>query len=73
MVELGKKVNIRHPIDVHRVVIQRDPIYPHAYVISLPLDSYPSYIWQVFFEQELRASLDFWERKAVIVGSELNL
>lgn len=73
MVELGRKVNIQRPVDVHSIVIQRDPIRPNAYVISLPLDSIPSYIWQTFFEQEMRSSLDFWERKAVIVGKELKL
>ena len=73
MVKLGKKVNIKHPLDVHSIVIQKDPFYPNAYIIPLPLDSEPSYIWQSYFEQELRSSLDFWERKVVIVGKELKL
>jgi len=72
-VELIKKVNIKHPIDAHSIVIQRDPIHKNAYIITLPLDSDPSYVWQTFFEQELRSSLDFWERKVVIMGSELKL
>lgn len=73
MVELGKKVNIKHPIDAHKIAIQRDPIHPNAYVISLPLDSDPSYIWQTYFEQELKSSLDFWERKVVVMRKELKL
>ena len=73
MVELGKKVYIKHPVDARSIAIQKDPVYPNAYLISLPLDSDPSYIWQAFFEQELRSSLDFWERKVVIVGKELKL
>lgn len=73
MVELGKKVNIKHPIDSHSINIQKDPIYPSTYIISLPLDSDPSYIWQAYFGHELSASLDFWERKVIIVGKELRL
>jgi len=73
LVELGKKINIKHPVDARSIAIQKDPIYPNAYLISLPLDSDPSYIWQAFFEQEMRSSLDFWERKVVIVGRELKL
>lgn len=73
MVELGKTVNIKHPIDPRNVSIQKDPIYLDAFLISLPLDSEPSYIWQAYFEQELRASLDFWERKVVVVGNEIKL
>jgi len=73
LVELGKKVNIKHPIDAHKIAIQRDPIYPNAYIITLPLDSDPSYVWQTYFEQELRSSLDFWERKVLIMGKELKL
>lgn len=71
--ELVKKVNIKHPIDARSVVIQRDPIYPNAYIITLPLDPDPSYVWQTFFELESRTSLDFWERKVVIIGKELKL
>ena len=73
MVELIKKVNIKHPIDVHSIVIQRDPIYPDAYVITLPLDSDPSYIWRAFFQEKVVAGLDFWERKVLIMGNELKL
>jgi hypothetical protein len=73
MSELSEKVKIKHPIDPDRVSIQKDPFYPSAYIIALPLDSEPSYVWQRLFEQELWSSLDFWDRKVVIVGRELKL
>jgi len=73
LVELSEKVNIKHPIDAQSVAIYKDPFYPDAYIIGLPLDSDPSYVWQRLFEQELWSSLDFWDRKVVIVGKELKL
>ena len=73
MAELAKKVNIKHPISADHVEIREDPFHPNAYVISLPLDSYPSYAWHTLFELELWSSLDFWDRKAVVVGNELKL
>ena len=73
MSETTQKVKIKHPIDPNSVSVQKDPFYPSAYVIALPLDSEPSYIWQRLFEQELWSSIDFWERKVVIVGKELKL
>ena len=73
MAELSEKVNIKHPIDPQNVTIYKDPFYPDAYIIGLPLDSDPSYVWQRLFEQELWSSLDFWDRKVVIVGRELKL
>ena len=73
MTELAKRVNIKHPIDAHNISINEDPFRPNAYVISLPLDSDPSYVWQTLFEQTLSSSLDFWDRKALVVGRELKL
>jgi len=73
MSETTQKVKIKHPIDPNSLNVQKDPFYPSAYVIALPLDSEPSYIWQRLFEQELWSSIDFWERKVVIVGKELKL
>jgi hypothetical protein len=73
MSEMSEKVKIRHPIDPNSVRVQKDPFYPSAYIIAFPLDSEPSYIWQRLFEQELWSSLDFWDRKVVIVGKELKL
>jgi hypothetical protein len=73
LAELSEKVNIKHPIDPQNVTIYKDPFYPDAYIIGLPLDSDPSYVWQRLFEQELWSSLDFWDRKVVIVGRELKL
>lgn len=70
---MSEKVNIKHPIDPQNVTIYKDPFYPDAYIIGLPLDSDPSYVWQRLFEQELWSSLDFWDRKVVIVGRELKL
>lgn len=66
-------VNIKHLTDANSIEIQKDPIHPDAYVISLPLDSEPSYIWHAYFLQELGASIDFWERKVFIIGKELKL
>jgi hypothetical protein len=73
LVELSEKVNIKHPIDTHNIAIYADPFYPDACIIGLPLNSDPSYVWQRLFEQELWSSLDFWDRKVVIVGRELKL
>jgi len=73
MSESAKKVKIKHPIDVHSVSINEDPFHHNAYVISLPLDSEPSYVWQAFFEETVWSSLDFWDRKAMVAGKELKL
>jgi hypothetical protein len=73
MTELAEKVDIKHPIDVHNITINADPFRPNAYVISLPLDSDPSYVWHTLFEQTLSSSLDFWDRKVLVVGKELKL
>ena len=73
MTELAKRVNIKHPIDAHNISINEDPFRPNAYVVSLPLDSDPSYVWQTLFEQVLSSSLDFWDRKVLVVGKELKL
>jgi hypothetical protein len=37
------------------------------------LDTEPSYIWHTLFEQELWSSLDFWDRKVLIVSKALKL
>jgi hypothetical protein len=73
MTETAEKVNIKHPIDAHNIIIHKDPFHPNAYVISLPLDSDPSYVWQSLFEQTLSRSLDFWDRKVLVVGRQLKL
>jgi hypothetical protein len=70
---LSKKVNLMKSIDVDKIPIRRDSFLPNAYVIELPLDSQPDYVWLTFFEQEWKSSLDLWERKAVIVGDKLLL
>jgi len=70
---LGKKVNFMKPLDIDKIPIRKDPFFTNAYVIELPLDSQPDYIWQVFFEQEWKSSLHLWERKVVIVGDKLLL
>jgi len=66
-------VNLKHPISVDHVDIRNDLFHPGAYVISLPLDGYPSYAWQTLFDLELWGSLDFWDRKVLIVGDQLKL
>lgn len=73
MAEHVGKVNIKQPVDPKRVDIQKDPFHPAACVVSLPLDSEPSYVWLTFFDQVLWSSLDFWDRKVVITGKELKL
>jgi hypothetical protein len=73
LTELAKKVNLKHPISVDHVDIRNDLFHPGAYVISLPLDAYPSYAWQTLFDLELWGSLDFWDRKVLIVGDQLKL
>ena len=73
MRRLGKKVNLMKSIDVDKIPIRRDILLPSAYVIELPLDSHPDYVWQTFFEQEWKSSLHLWERKVVVVGDKLLL
>jgi hypothetical protein len=73
LAELVDKVNIRHPVDPKKVEIQKDPFHPTAYIITLPLDSDPSYVWHTLFQQKLWSSLDFWDRKVLVVGRELKL
>jgi len=73
MVDLAEKVTIRHPLDASHVDIQKDPFHPAAYIITLPLDSEPSYVWHTLFTQELWSSLDFWDRKVVLAGKTLKL
>lgn len=73
LTELARKVIIKHPVDPNNVNIEKDPFHPTAYVITLPLDAEPSYIWLTLFEQVLWSSLDFWDRKILIVGTDLKL
>ena len=73
MAEPVGKVNIKQPVDPERVHIRKDPFHPAAFVVSLPLDSEPSYVWLTFFDQVLWSSLDFWDRKVIITGKELKL
>jgi hypothetical protein len=73
MKEFAKKVNIRQPSSADEVDIKQDPFHPNAYVISLQLDEVPSYAWQTLFEREMWYSLDFWERKVLVVGDQLKL
>lgn len=60
-------------IDVNKIPIRKDSFFPDAYIIELPLDSQPDYVWQTFFEQEWKSSLHLWERKVVVVGNKLML
>ncbi len=73
MERLGKKVNLMEPIDIDKIPIRRDSFLPNAYVIELPLDSQPGYVWQTLFEQEWKSSLHLWERKVAVVGDTLLL
>ena len=73
LAEVVEKVNIKHPVDPTHIDIQKDPFHPTAYIITLPLDSDPSYVWQTLFEQELWSSLDFWDRKVLVVGRAIKL
>jgi len=69
----GKKVSLMKSIDVDKISIERYLFSANAYVIELPLDSQPDYVWQTFFEQEWKSSLHLWERKVAIVGDKLLL
>ncbi len=73
MGRLVKTVNLMKPIDVDRIQIRRDSFFANAYVIELPLDSQPDYVWQTLFEQEWKTSLHLWERKVVVVSDKLLL
>lgn len=68
-----KKVNLMESVEVDKIPIRKDRFSRNAYIIELPLDSQPDYVWQVIFEREWKTSLDLWERKVVIVGSKLLL
>jgi len=73
LAKLASKASIRRPVNVQDVTVHRDPFYPNAYVVALPLDTEPCYEWQTIFAQEMWSSLDFWDRKVVVVGRELKL
>ena len=73
MSKLGKKVHLLKSIDVDKIPIRRDSFFPDAYIIELPLDSQPDYVWQTLFEQEWKSSLHLWERKVIVVSSKLVL
>jgi len=73
MRRLGRKVHLTKSIDVDKIRIGRDVFLTNAFVIELPLDSQPDYVWQTFFEQEWKLSLHLWERKVVILGDKLLL
>ena len=73
MAQLSEKANIKNPTDPKSIDIQKDPLHPGAYIITLSLDSEPAYVWLTLFEQELWGSLDFWDRKVLIVGKSLKL
>jgi hypothetical protein len=73
LAELTEKVNIKHPVDPTHIDIQKDPFHPTAFIITLPLDSDPSYVWHTLFEQEIWSSLDFWDRKVVVVRKTIKL
>jgi hypothetical protein len=73
LAQLSEKANIKNPTDPKSIDIQKDPLHPKAYIISLSLDSEPSYVWLTLFEQELWGSLDFWDRKVLVVGKSLKL
>ena len=66
-------MNLREPVDVDKVRIERDIFLANAFVVELQLDFQPDYVWQTFFEQEWRSSLHLWERKVTIIGSKLLL
>jgi len=70
---LGKKVNLMTSINADKIPIRRDRFFTDAYVIELPLDSQPDYVWQTIFEYEWKSSLHLWERKVAIVGDKLLL
>lgn len=69
----SKKVNLMESIEVDKIPIRKDSFSRNAYVIELPLDSQPDYVWQVIFEREWKTSLNLWERKVVIIGDKLLL
>jgi hypothetical protein len=73
MSRLGKKVNLVNSIEIEEIPIRRDSFLPNAYVIELPLDAQPDYVWQTLFDQEWRSSLHLWERKVVVVGNKVLL
>jgi len=73
MRETVKEAHLVEPLDVDKLSVHRYPFFKDAYVIDLQLDVEPDYIWQIFFEQEMKIALHLWERKIVIVGRTLKL
>jgi hypothetical protein len=73
LAQLCERANIKNPTDPKSIDIQEDPLHAGAYIITLSLDSEPSYVWLTLFEQELWGSLDFWDRKVLVVGKALKL
>lgn len=69
----SKKVNLMESIEIDKIPIRKDSFSRSAYIIELPLDSQPDYVWQVIFEREWKTSLNLWERKVVIVADKLLL
>lgn len=73
MRRLGRKVNLMKPANVDKLSIERYLFFANAYVIELPLDAQPDYVWQTLFEQEWKADLQLWDRKVTVVGDKLLL
>ncbi len=64
MGRLGKKIGLMKSIDVDKVPIRKDHFFTNAFIVELPLDSQPGYVWQTLFEQEWKTSLHLWEGKS---------
>lgn len=73
MKEVAKETHLVEPLDINKLSVHKYPFFKDAYVIDLQLDAEPDYIWQIFFEQEMKTALHLWERKVVIVGRTLKL
>ena len=73
MKEVVKKTNLLEPVDVDKIIIQRDEYFRNAYIIDLPLDSTPDHVWQDIFERQWKSSRHLWDRKLFVVGDKLRL
>jgi len=71
LAKLKKHVNIVP--SSKKMSVSKDHHFSNTYIIELPLDSTPNYVWQDIFERVWRSSRDVWDRKLAIVGNKLRL
>jgi hypothetical protein len=59
--------------DIKKISVSKDHHFSNTYIIELPLDSTPDYVWRDIFERIWKSSRDVWDRKLAIIGNKLRL